>query len=123
MIKRILAAAAVLGCLIHFSGPVLAGVEETKGRMIARIPAIEALKAGGVVGEDNAGFLQFRGPAREQEDLVRAENEDRRFLYGEIARREKVTLELVGRRRALQIAERADPGHWLQDPSGAWYRK
>jgi uncharacterized protein YdbL (DUF1318 family) len=93
-----------------------------KDRMIARKPAVAALLDDGTVGENNQGFLAFRG-AQKQADVVAAENKDRASVYQAIAQKTGTTPDLVGQRRATQIAEDADPGTWLQDPDGSWYQK
>jgi len=100
-----------------------AAADDLKGRMAARLPEIMALKEKGVIGENNLGFLHFVGEAREKVELVQAENDDRLQVYQTIARQQNTTVELVGRRRAQQIADIAQPGHWLQDPAGVWKRK
>lgn len=100
-----------------------AAADDLKGRMAARLPEIMALKEKGVIGEDSQGFLQFVGGGREKAELVQAENDDRLQVYQAIARQQNTTVELVGRRRAQQIADIAQPGHWLQDATGAWKRK
>lgn len=94
-----------------------------KTRMKNRLPAIMALKDKGVVGETNKGYLQFRGAAKEKEDVVKAENTDRKKVYAAIAKQQGVTIDVVEKRRALQIAQKARPGHWLQDEAGKWYQK
>lgn len=94
-----------------------------KERMAERLPTIIALKDKGVIGEDNQGYLQFVGAAREGEELVLAENNDRLQVYQAIAGQQGTSVDLVGRRRAQQIGEIALPGHWLQDAGGRWYRK
>jgi uncharacterized protein YdbL (DUF1318 family) len=94
-----------------------------KTRMKNRLPAIMALKDKGIVGETNNGYLQFRGAAKEKEDVVKAENEDRKKVYAAIAKQQGVTIDVVEKRRALQIAQIAKPGHWLQDEAGKWYQK
>jgi hypothetical protein len=94
-----------------------------KERMAARLPEIVALKGKGVIGEDNQGYLQFVGAAREKAELVQAENDDRQQVYQAIAKQQGTTVDLVGRRRAQQIVEVAQPGHWLQDANGSWYKK
>ncbi len=96
--------------------------EDIKARMKARLPAIDALKAQGIVGENNRGFLEFRGAPR-QADILGAENADRKAVYEAIAAQTGITPELVGSRRAIQIREVAKPGEWLQDESGKWYRR
>ena len=96
---------------------------EIKARMKARLPAITALKEEGIVGEDNSGFLAFVGEKRKKEDVVNAENKDRRFVYEAIAKQQGTTVALVGKHRAIQITKKAAPGNWLQDGNGKWYRK
>ncbi|WP_272701458.1 YdbL family protein [Desulfovibrio sp. Fe33] len=99
---------------------VLAG--DIKDRIIARKPVITALLADGIVGENNQGFLAFRGPQK-QADVVAAENRDRAEAYGLIAKKAGTTPALVGQRRAAKIAQTAPRGTWLQSPDGSWYKK
>lgn len=94
-----------------------------KERMQSRLPAIVDLKARGIVGEDNNGFLAYIHGKNEKEDVVAAENTDRKTVYAAIAKKQGTTVELVGQRRALQLAEKAKPGEWLQKPDGQWYQK
>ena len=94
-----------------------------KTRMKNRLPALMELKDKGLVGETNKGYLQFRGAAKEKENVVKAENADRKKVYKAIAKQQGVTIEVVEKRRALQIAQKARPGHWLQDEAGKWYQK
>jgi len=97
--------------------------EDTKSRMKERLPIIIELKEKGIVGEDNRGYLQFVGTKREKEDVVTAENNDRKSVYSAIAKKQGATVDFVGKRRAKQIAERAKKGEFLQDESGKWYKK
>lgn len=94
-----------------------------KERMQSRLPTIVDLKARGIVGEDNNGFLAFIKGQNEKKDVVAAENKDRQTVYAAIAKKQGTTVELVGQRRALQLAEKAKPGEWLQKPDGKWYQK
>ena len=94
-----------------------------KDRMVARIPAINALKDKGIVGENNKGFLEFRGKDQPQKEMVQDENKDRSAVYGAIAKKQGVDATLVGQRRAKQIADIGSPGHWFQDAKGKWYKK
>ena len=100
-----------------------AGAADIREQMAARLPEVMALKEKSVIGENNLGFLQFVGEAREKAELVQAENADRLQVYQAIARQQNATVELVGRRRAQQIADIAQPGHWLQDLDGGWKQK
>jgi len=94
-----------------------------KARMQERLPEIVALKAEGIVGEDNRGYLAFVGSVKKKVDIVEAENEDRRQVYDVIAQQQGTTVEVVGKLRARQIAENAAPGEWLQNEQGQWIRK
>ena len=94
-----------------------------KERMRTRLPEINALKAQGVLGETNTGYLDFTGKARPKAALVEAENSDRRQVYGAIAKQQGVSPDVVGKRRALQIKNRAPAGSWLQADDGKWYKK
>lgn len=96
--------------------------DSIKERMRQRLPVISSLKAQGIVGENNQGYLEFKGPAA-QADLVEAENNDRRTVYAAIARQQKTTPQKVGTLRARQIAEIAAPGTWVQDANGTWRKK
>ena len=99
------------------------GAQEIKDRMAERLPVIMELKQKGIVGENNQGLLEFVGAAREQADVVDAENKDRQTVYKAIAQKTGTTPEVVGQRRAIQIAENARAGEWLQDASGQWKQK
>ena len=99
--------------------------DNLKERFLERKPIIDEMKDAGMVGENNGGFLVFRvdAPGREQREIVNAENADRRIVYRRIAQKHGTNVEVVGQRRAAQIARNAAPGHWLQDAKGRWYRK
>lgn len=111
----------LLGCFFIIG--TTAWGESIKTRMKNRLPTIIALKDKGIVGETNRGYLQFMGASKENEDVVNAENEDRKKVYAAIAKQQGATIEVVEKRRALQIAEIAKQGHWLQDEAGKWYQK
>lgn len=93
-------------------------------RMRERLPAVDALKMKGLVGENNAGYLSPRqslSPA--DSSLVESENSDRAIVYEAIAGKTGTDAASVGKARAEQIASRSAPGVWIQDASGRWYRK
>ena len=106
-----------------FMTGVSAFADDIKARMKNRLPVIKELKAKGIVGEDNKGFLQFVGGNKAKADVVAAENKDRKTVYAAIAKQQGTTAELVGKRRAMQIAKKANPGEWVQDASGKWIQK
>ncbi len=97
--------------------------QDIKARIKARQPIILELKAAGIIGENSAGYLEFRGSKKKNEDVVKAENSDRRKVYKGIGKQTGTTAEVVGKRRALKIAELAKPGDWLQNANGKWYKK
>ncbi|HPR64102.1 MAG TPA: YdbL family protein [Thermoanaerobaculia bacterium] len=97
--------------------------EAIKDRMLQRLPVLNDLKDSGILGENNKGLLEYRVQSSEKAEMVKAENEDRLKVYASIAQKTGVTAEVVGQRRAIQIAEKAPSGHWLQKPDGTWYKK
>ena len=111
---------AILGSFV-FSA--MAFGQDIKARIKARLPIIQALKAEGIVGENFAGYLEFRGSNKKNEDVVKAENVDRKKVYTKIAKQTGTTAAVVGQRRAQKIAELAKPGDWLQNDKGTWYKK
>ena len=111
----------LVASLFAFSANTFAqGIKE---RMKERLPIIEALKGDGVIGENNSGYLEFLGPKKPKEEVVKAENADRALIYSAIAKKQGTSAELVGKRRAAKIFEIADPGEWIQDAQGNWIQK
>ena len=100
-----------------------AHAQGVKERMLARLPQIDSMKSSGILGENNRGFLEFVGKVKQNQDVVEAENLDRQKVYNAIAAKEGTSSDLVGRRRAMQIAENAVAGTWLQAADGHWYQK
>ena len=111
----------LLTLIILFGQNVFAN--SVQQRMKERLPVIVELKNAGIVGENSLGYLEYIGAAKKNEDVISAENSDREKVYEAIAKKQKTTAELVGKRRALQIAEKAGPGEWLKNESGKWYQK
>ena len=99
-------------------GAFTADAASIKERMLARIPAINALKDKGLIGENNQGYLEYRSGQQPDKETVTAENTDRRAVYAQIARKEGVDVHLVEKRRANQIA---GIGHLARDgPRRVW---
>ncbi|RJQ78097.1 MAG: DUF1318 domain-containing protein [Desulfobacteraceae bacterium] len=97
--------------------------QDLKGRMRERLPIIVDLKTRGVVGENNQGYLHMLKGQTEKAAVVTAENEDRRAIYDQIGKQTGTSAVVVGQRRAIQIAEKASPGEWIQDAAGNWHQK
>ncbi|MEY3608511.1 MAG: hypothetical protein RLZZ447_1299 [Verrucomicrobiota bacterium] len=95
-----------------------------RARMEQRLPSVAAAKDKGVAGENNRGYLEARGaPAPGDQQVIQAENADRRQVYAAIAAETGSSGDEVGRKRAAQLAELARPGHWVQGADGSWRRK
>jgi hypothetical protein len=94
-----------------------------KERFRARLPKIKALKIAGTIGENNKGYVEFRKPDGTYKALIDAENGDRLKVYKAIAKQQKTTLDIVQKRRALQILKKAPAGTWVQKASGQWVQK
>ena len=123
MKKKLYFAVFAIFLLIVFAAGAFPSAKEIQARMLARLPEIKALKDKGLVGENNQGLLEFVGQQKEKQDVVAAENQDRAMVYEAIAKQQGITVELVGKHRAVQIADKARTGEWLQDADGKWYRK
>lgn len=108
-------------CLMVVSQSALAaGIKE---RMRQRLPAIADLKAKGIIGEDNSGYLGYVTHARVQEDVIAAENKDRNAIYTHFAKQQSTTLGVVEKVQAKRKAEKARPGEFFQNPDGSWQKK
>lgn len=108
-------------CLMVSSQFALAaGIKE---RMKQRLPAIADLKAKGIIGEDNRGYLGFVTGARALEDVIAAENKDRKAIYSHFAKQQNTTLAVVEKIQAKRKAERVRPGEFFQNPDGSWHKK
>lgn len=123
MKKKVYFAVLAILLFIVFAAGALASAKEIRARMLARLPEIKVLKDKGLVGENNKGFLEFVGRQKEKQEVVTAENRDREMVYKAIAKQQGTAVELVGQHRAIQIANKARPGEWLQDANGKWYQK
>ncbi len=117
-----LGVAAVLAPLqdAHAATPA----EMVKERMQARLPRLDALKARGILGENNSGRLAVLAVGnRDADELAAAENADRLAVYAAIAARTGATPAAVGVLRAAKIAESAPPGTKIQGADGKWKSK
>lgn len=105
--------------------PAMADSSEAAAQRITqRLAQVDAMKEAGEVGETADGYLAERTElAGRKAAMVRDENADRKLIYTSVASRTGQTVTEVGEQRALQIAQRARSGVWLQKPSGEWYRK
>lgn len=103
-------------CSAAFAGSI-------KQRMKQRLPQIVALKNRGIVGETNTGYLGFVTAKKEKQDVVAAENKDRKAIYNQIANQQNVSIQLVEKRRAAALFSSGTTGYYYQNEAGAWVRK
>lgn len=102
----------------------LEDMRNARDRILERLPEIENLWNRGLTVETNEGFVSARSSLnRTQIQLIQQENRDRSTLYSYIARKTGTDLFQVSRERALQIAEMAKNGLWIQADNGDWKRK
>ena len=119
-LRLVLLLLALCGAAVPLSAQDLGAVRQ---QMRQRLPEIDALKAEGVIGEDNRGFVAMRGSKAGADAVVSAENADRRVVYASIAKQTGSTPEAVGKARARQIAAQSAAGVWVQGEDGRWYQK
>ena len=94
-----------------------------KERMKQRLPVIVDLKTKGIIGEGNNGYLGFVGARRASEDVVAAENKDRKAVYSFFAKQQGTSLDVVEKIQADRKAEIAKSGEYIQKSDGAWIKK
>jgi hypothetical protein len=81
------------------------------------------LKTKGIIGENNSGYLGFVTTARDKEDIVTAENKDRKAIYTHFAKQQNTTLDVVEKVQANRKAQRTKPGAFFQKPDGSWHKR
>ena len=121
--KRVTSSSIIIILSVILLSATSAFTQDIKERMKNRLPVIIELKNNGIIGENSLGYLEFVGAAREKQEVVMAENKDRETVYKAIAGKQKTTADKVGKRRAQQIAQKADTGEWLKNEKGKWYKK
>ena len=118
---KIWGAIIVVFCLVASSQTAFAqGIKE---RMKSRLPVIADLKTKGIIGEDNKGYLAFVGNKRAQEQVIAAENKDRKAIYTYFANQQNTSLSVVEQIQAKRKAEKANPGEYIQNAKGQWTKK
>ena len=108
-------------CLIAFSQT--AWGQGIKERMKSRLPVIADLKTKGIIGETNQGYLGYVGAKRSQEQVIEAENKDRKAIYTYFAKQQNTSLSVVEQIQAKRKAEKANPGEYIQNAKGKWVKK
>jgi uncharacterized protein YdbL (DUF1318 family) len=92
----------------------------------ARFSDLKMLKAKGVVGENNRGYVEALGGAADVKSLVSAENVDRKALYAAIVVQNELgdaALSTVEGVFAGVQRDKAVAGEKVQDLAGNWITK
>ena len=110
----------IISLMISFQFAFAGGIKQ---RMKQRLPAIAALKTKGIIGENNRGYLGFVTKVRAKEDVIAAENKDRKKVYNHFAKQQETTLDFVEKIQAKRKADRTSPGEFFQKPNGTWVKK
>ena len=97
--------------------------DEIKDRMVQRLPVIADLKTKGIIGEDNRGYLGFVSGNRVMEDVIAAENADRKTVYEIFAKQQNNSLDVVETVQGARKAEKTAPGEFYQTLDGQWVKK
>ena len=110
-----------------------AAIRELKDRMRSRQAGLAPFFSQGAIGENNQGYVDLRDAgsldvkSRAQvQRLMNAENQDRKQLYGEVARALNVDAGQIGRIGTIFANEwqkTASPGWPIQQPDGRWVKK
>ena len=103
--------------------PLLMVLTMTPGPASAQ--TLDALRAGGVVGERFDGLAEVRDPGASAQfrTLVQQVNQKRQQIYGQRASEQGVPIDQVGRVYAAQIQGQAPSGTWILSSSGQWSQK
>jgi uncharacterized protein len=124
MTRRFFLFLLAVATAVAVPGTLLAAdVAGAKDRMRQRVPAIDQLKLGEVVGENNRGYLELRQQEGNAASVVQAENADRAVVFQDTANRTGSTADAVGRTFAKQVAAASAPGVWIQREDGSWSKK
>ncbi len=94
----------------------------------ARVRELQALKAKGLIGENNKGFITILKPSIQSKEkkLVEAENHDRKLIYNTVVAQNHLGSEglaKVEKEFAKTHRDRTKQGNLIQDSSGKWAQK
>ena len=86
---------------------------------------LDAPRANGTIGERYDGYVVLRNPNAPQsiKNLVAQTNAQRRALYEQRAKQEKVPVEAIGKIYAQQIIRSAPKGTYFLEANGKWTRR
>jgi uncharacterized protein YdbL (DUF1318 family) len=90
-----------------------------------RYDQLKALKAKGLIGENNRGYLEVLSDQEGAQSLVNEENRDRRIIYETIAEQNdlKQAFETIEKVFAQVQRDKAESGEMIQLENGQWTKK
>lgn len=101
-------------------------VENALQNRQGRYSQIQHMKDGGILGEDNQGYVKVLKQIPDADAMASAENADRRVIYQAIVAQNNLGPAGLG---PVQTAfaevqrEKAASGNFIQQPSGDWVQK
>lgn len=122
----------VLYCVVTlFSVVTISSAQDTKDdikiRMKDRFAKISELKQSGKIGETPSGFAEAVNKESAQDEeisrLITAENNDRKLLYGIIAKESGTSVEEVGMGNAKRYFQKASDSDYFKTQAGEWKQK
>lgn len=86
---------------------------------------MDQAKAQGLIGETSTGYLASvkANPSAEVKSVVATINQKRRAAYVSAAAKASVTLDVIEKRVAQRLFNKAASGAFLRNSAGAWYKK
>ncbi len=90
-----------------------------------RYEKLRSLKEKGSVGENNHGYVQALSEDAQVQELVEAENKDRRFIYKTIEQQNSLenAMNTIEKVFAQVQRDKANPGDKIQLENGQWVSK
>lgn len=96
-------------------------------RMKQRYPQLLQAQRAGQIGEGWNGYTAVPPQAGQVpgnvQQIVAAENQDRKQLYAILAKELNVSVATVAANNRTRLYEKAESGIWLQKPNGSWVKK
>ncbi len=91
----------------------------------SRFEQLHDLKAKGIVGENNHGYVELFESNSAAKSLLESENRDRKMIYQTIAEQNGLEgqLNLIEEVFAQVQRDKADSGDKIQDADGRWIQK
>ncbi len=90
-----------------------------------RFDKLKELKASGAIGENNQGYVQVLAKGEGADEIVSAENADRKLIYEAIAKQNELqgALDTIEKVFAQVQRDKATAGDKIQTEAGDWITK